>query len=177
MALTTLADLPADARRLLVELVAWRGDWETADLADEAGLDAADVSRRLLPWLRAQGLVEPAAYRIHGDRKRCSVGGLAGECFDALLKVGPMSRAQLCDAVTEARLQADSHATPVSPTSGSTKREIAALVAGGDIRGPGTPMATPLGLELVQADDEAMARCDAVDAMVARWRSRTRKAG
>ena len=96
-----------DAFAILLPIVRDLGDHDAADLAALAGLPAADVSRRWLPWLRGQGLVEPAAYRL-APWAREGMASQTGADILAALECGPLTRDRLvveCSRVREERAE------------------------------------------------------------------------
>lgn len=156
----------AEARAILLPIVRDLGDHDAADLAALAGLPAADVSRRWLPWLRAQGLVEPAAYRLAPWAREGFASQTGADIF-AALESGPLTRDQLVSECSRIREERDEG--PVT-MSGAWRRELELLVAGGDVIPAAVPWPTWAGAELVMADLDGAAQVIAAAAQVAAWR-------
>ena len=155
-----------DAFAVLLPIVRDLGDHDAADLAGLAGLPAADVSRRWLPWLRAQGLVEPAAYRL-APWAREGMASQTGADILAALECGPLTRDRL--VVECSRVREERDAGPAS-LSGAWRRELDLLVAGGDVIPAAVPWPTRAGAAAVLCDRVGLAEVVTAAQQVAAWR-------
>ena len=161
----------ADAFAVLLPIVRDLGDHDAADLATLAGLPAADVSRRWLPWLRAQGLVEPAAYRLAPWAREGFASQTGADILQAL-ECGPLTRDQLVAECSRVRQERDEG--PVT-MSGAWRRELELLVAGGDVIPAAHPWPTWNGAEVVMADPAGAAEVILAAHHIAAWRFELRR--
>ena len=155
-----------DAFAVLLPIVRDLGDHDAADLAELAGLPPADVSRRWLPWLRAQGLVEPAAYRL-APWAREGMASQTGADILAALECGPLTRDRLVQECSRVREERDEGPATLS---GAWRRELDLLVAGGDVIPAAVPWPTWTGAEVVMAVPTGAAEVVAAARQLAEWR-------
>ena len=156
----------ADAFAVLLPIVRDLGDHDAADLAGLAGLPAADVSRRWLPRLRAQGLVEPAAYRLAPWAREGFASQTGADILQAL-ECGPLTRDQLVSECSRVREERDEG--PVT-MSGAWRRELDLLVAGGDVIPSSVPWPTREGAAAVLRERGGLAQVVEAAHQVAAWR-------